>query len=126
MRKSLMSVVVALAVTGAGAVQAQDYRQAARDAQRQAWQNAGMGVAINAGSMLIGGVVSRILQPQGYAQGYGAPAQGYAAPGYGGPPPVVNPYYYPQAQACVTQQAPVFDSYGRVVEFVQYCANPAR
>jgi len=120
MRKLAFSLIAATMLVSTA--QAQGYRTATQDAQRQAWQNAAMGTAFSVGGMIVGNVIGRMSQPQ--SGGYT-----YAGPGYGpagGPPPVVNPYYYPQAQACVTQRAPVFDAYGRVVEFVQYCANPAR
>jgi hypothetical protein len=130
MRKS---IVIAAMLVASTAVQAQDYRQATRDAQRQSWENAGMGIALGAAGALVGAAVNNIIQPR--QPSYAAPGQpgysvqgqpGYAAPapGYAVPPPVVNPYYYPQAQACVTQRAPVYDAYGRVTEFIQYCANP--
>lgn len=127
MRKLAFSLIAATMLISTA--QAQGYRTATQDAQRQAWQNAAMGTAFSVGGMVLGNVIGRMSQPQSgsYApQGY-AP-QGYApAPGYvGAPPPVVNPYYYPQAQACVTQRAPVYNAYGQVTEFVQYCANTPR
>jgi len=79
--------------------------------------------------MIIGSIANS-LSPQAQAQPQAQPQQGSVAsgyaPGYAPAPPVVNPYYYPQARACVTQRAPVYNSYGQVVEFQQYCANPAR
>ena len=121
MRK-LYIAAVAASLLAVGAANAQGYRTAPQDAQRQAWQNAAMGTAFSVGGMIVGNVIGRMSQPQGGGYSYPAPGYGYN----GAPPPVVNPYYYPQAQACVTQRAPVYDSYGRVVEFIQFCANPAR
>jgi hypothetical protein len=43
-----------------------------------------------------------------------------------GPPPGVVPVYgggYYQPRACVTQRVPQYDAYGRVVQFIQMCAN---
>lgn len=83
-----------------------------------AWNSA----AIGAAGMITGAIVSGIIQnnANAAAQGYAQP--GYA-PGYGyAPPPVI---YY-QQPACVTSRAPVYDRYGRVTEFVQYCANSVR
>lgn len=130
MRKSILAVTATL-MLAATAAQAQDYRQATRDAQRQSWENAGMGIALNAAGALVGAAVGAIIQPSGSGQPGAViapgPQAGYAPPpGYAGTPTVVNPYYYPQAQACMTARAPVYDAYGRVVEFIQYCANPAR
>lgn len=129
MRKTFITLAV-LATCAVGSAQAQNYQSGYNNGQNQAWQNAAVGAAINLGGMVVGNIMQRANQPnQGYyvAQGYG-PAQGYApAPGYmPPPPPVVNPYYYPRAQACVTQRAPVYNAYGQITEFVQYCANPAR
>lgn len=123
MRKLFLLSTTVLALV-AGTAQAQDYQQATRDAQRQAWENAGMGIAIDAAGAIVGAVVGSVVKPAPQA-GAPAPQPGYA-PAPPAPPAVVNPYYYPKAQACVTQRAPVFDSYGRVVEFVQYCANTPR
>lgn len=130
MRKSIITATLALAMFSS-ASHAQNYQTATQDAQRQAWQNAAMGAAFNVGGMIVGSIANSLspqAQPQqgNVASGY-APGAGYA-PGYGYAPsaPVVNPYYYPQARACITQRAPVYNSYGQVVEFQQYCANPAR
>jgi len=128
MRKSIITATIAMSVFS-GAVLAQDYKNAARDAQRQAWENAGMGIAIDAAGALVGAVVGEITKPdpQVQPQPQPQPQPGYAPQaGYAPAPAVVNPYYYPRSQACVTQRAPVYDSYGRVVEFVQYCANSVR
>ena len=129
MRKTIITLAV-LTTCVVGSAQAQSYQSGYNNGQNRAWQNAAIGAAINLGGMVVGNIMQRANQPnQGYyvAQGYG-PSQGYApAPGYmPPPPPVVNPYYYPRAQACVTQRAPVYNSYGQITEFVQYCANPAR
>jgi hypothetical protein len=122
MRKSIITATLALAMFSSVS-SAQNYQTATQDAQRQAWQNAAMGAAFNVGGMIIGSIANS-LSPQAQAQP--RQQQGYAPQGYAPAPPVVNPYYYPQAQACVTQRAPVYNSYGQVVEFQQYCANPAR
>lgn len=122
MRKSIVAVIAVMTLAST-AVHAQNYQQATRDAQRQSWENAGMGIALEAAGTLIGAAVGTMVTP--------APRPGYApqtsyAPQTGYAPPVVNPYYYPPAQACITQRAPVYDAYGRVVEFVQYCAQVVR
>ena len=98
-----------------------------------AWNSA----AIGAAGMVTGAIISGIMQnnanaaAQGYAQpGYAQPGYGYAPPAYG-PPPGVVPVYpappayggYYQPRACVTQNVPQYDAYGRVVQFIRMCAN---
>lgn len=133
MKKTLISAVVIATLAASSVASAQGYNRGYNGGgynNSAAWNSA----AIGAAGMITGAVISGIMQnnanaaAQAYAQPGYAPAPVYAQPGYGYgyPPPVVNPYYYPQAQACVTQRAPVFNAYGQITEFVQYCANPAR
>jgi hypothetical protein len=86
--------------------------------------------------MITGAIISGVMQnnanqnaQQVYGQAYGggyAPAPMYAPPMAYGPPPGVVPVYgggYYQPRACVTQRVPQYDAYGRVVQFIQMCAN---
>ena len=93
--------------------------------------------------MITGAIVSGIMQSnanqnvqQVYGQAYGGgyapppvyaqPPMAYAPPMAYGPPPGVVPVYgggYYQPRACVTQRVPQYDAYGRVVQFIQMCAN---
>jgi hypothetical protein len=135
MKKILISAVAIATLAASSVAAAQGYNRGYNNNRgydnSAAWNSAAIGLT----GMVAGAVISGVMQnnanaaAQGYAQpGYGyAPPPVYAQPGYGyAPPPVVNPYYYPQAQACVTQRAPVFNAYGQITEFVQYCANRAR
>jgi hypothetical protein len=132
MKKFAIVAIAVAAITASSVASAQNYNRGYNNRgynqgynNSAAWNSAAIGLT----GMVAGAVISGIMQNNANAAaqpGY-APAPVYAQPGYGyAPPPVVNPYYYPQAQACVTQRAPVFNAYGQITEFVQYCANPAR
>jgi hypothetical protein len=120
MKKILISAVAIATLAASSVATAQGYNRGHNQGYNNsaAWNSA----AIGAAGMITGAIVSGIMQnnANAAAQGYAQP--GYA-PGYGyAPPPVV---YY-QQPACVTSRAPVYDRFGRVTEFVQYCANSVR
>ncbi len=95
-----------------------------------AWNSAAIGVA----SMVVGAIVSGIMQSNAnqnaqsvYRQAYGN--EYYPVPALYGLPVGVVPVYpnaqgvYYQPQACVTQRVPQYDAYGRLMQFIQVCAN---
>lgn len=67
----------------------------------------------------IGTLLSNAIQPRAtyvYPQPvYVQPIAPIAVP--------VTPYYYVQPSACQTVRIPVFDQSGRLIEYVQQCAN---
>jgi hypothetical protein len=64
------------------------------------------------GGAVVGAIVGSALTPSGPPPG--------VVPVYPAPP-VYGGYYQPRA--CVTQRVPQYDAYGRVVQFIQMCAN---
>ena len=136
MKKSVIVIatVAALAATAVAPAHAQrGYNQNQGYNNSAAWNSA----AIGAAGMVTGAIISGLMQnnanqnaAQVYGQAYGQP--GYAPPVAYGPPPGVVPVYpapqvvyggYYQQRACVTQRVPQYDAYGRVVQFIQMCAN---
>jgi hypothetical protein len=131
LKKKILVVATALIALGISTAHAQrNYGQNYNNSA--AWNSA----AIGAAGMITGAIVSGIMQnnanqnaQQVYGQAYGG---GYAPPMAYGPPPGVVPVYpgpqmvyggYYQPRACVTQRVPQYDAYGRVVQFIQMCAN---
>jgi hypothetical protein len=134
MKKSVIVIatVAALAATAVAPAHAQrGYNQNQGYNNSAAWNSA----AIGAAGMITGAIISGVMQnnANAAAQGYAQPGYGYAQPGYGyAPPPGVVPVYpappaayggYYQPRACVTQNVPQYDAYGRVVQFIRMCAN---
>jgi hypothetical protein len=137
MKKSVILAVAIATLTASSVAAAQGYNRGHNNGgynNSAAWNSA----AIGAAGMVTGAIISGIMQnnansaAQGYAQpGYAQPGYGYAPPAYG-PPPGVVPVYpappvayggYYQPRACVTQNVPQYDAYGRVVQFIRMCAN---
>ena len=135
MKKSVILAVAVAALAFSSVVSAQGYNRGYNQGYNNsaAWNSA----AIGAAGMITGAIVSGIMQnnanqnaQQVYGQAYGG---GYAPPMAYGPPPGVVPVYpgpqvvygggYYQPRACVTQRVPQYDMYGRVVQFIQMCAN---
>ena len=112
MKKSVMLAMVAIALTASAVASAQPrYNNGYNNNYNRSYNNNnGWNYAAAAlGGAIVGGVVGAIInnnQPQ-YA-----PGLVYA------PQPV---YVYPQA--CQTVRIPQYDQYGRLVQYVQMCAN---
>jgi hypothetical protein len=129
LKKKILVVATTLIALGVSTAHAQrnyghNYNNSA------AWNSA----AIGAAGMITGAIISGIMQnnanqnaQSAYRQGYGGVY--YPAPATYGPPLGAVPVYpnahgmYYQPQACVTQRVPQYDIYGRLVQFVQVCAN---
>jgi hypothetical protein len=134
MKKILISAVAIATLAASSVAAAQGYNRGYNQGYNNsaAWNSA----AIGAAGMITGAIVSGIMQnnanqnsAQVYGQAYGG---GYAPPMAYGPPPGVVPVYpappvvyggYYQPRACVTTRVPQYDAYGRVVQFIQMCAN---
>jgi hypothetical protein len=132
MKKSVILAVAIATLTVSSVATAQGYNRGHNNGgynNSAAWNSA----AIGAAGMVTGAIISGIMQnnANSAAQGYAQPGYGYAPPAYG-PPPGVVPVYpappvayggYYQPRACVTQNVPQYDAYGRVVQFIRMCAN---
>ena len=126
MKKSLIAIATVAALSATAVASAQGYNRGYNQGYNNgaAWNSA----AIGAAGMVTGAIISGIMQNnanQNAAQVYGQAYGGYAPPVAYGPPPGVVPVYggYYQPQACVTQRVPQYDAYGRIVQFIQMCAN---
>lgn len=135
MKKSLIAIATVAALSVTAVASAQGYNRGYNQGYNNsaAWNSA----AIGAAGMITGAIISGVMQnnanqnaAQVYGQAYGQP--GYAPPVAYGPPPGVVPVYpapavvyggYYQPRACVTQRVPQYDAYGRIVQFIQMCAN---
>lgn len=111
MKKSVMLTVAAaaLAVSTAGCAQPgyNNYHNRGYS-NNNGWNYA----AAALGGAVVGAIVGAALTPSGPPPG--------VVPVYPAPP-VYGGYYQPRA--CVTQRVPQYDAYGRVVQFIQMCAN---
>lgn len=113
MKKSVILAVAAIALTASAVASAQPRYY--NGYNRGYYNNNGWNYAAAAvGGALVGALVGSALSGPGpgYAPPVFAPAPVYA------PPPV---YYAPQA--CQTIRIPQYDQYGRLVQYVQTCAN---
>lgn len=130
MKKSLITIATVAALSVTAVASAQGYNRGYNQGYNNsaAWNSA----AIGAAGMVTGAIISGIMQnnanqnaAQVYVQAYG----GYAPPIAYAPAPGVVPTYGYGGQyivpmpACVTQRVPQYDAYGRIVQFIQMCAN---
>lgn len=125
MKKSVIVATTALAL----AISAFAPAHAQYGYNRGYYNNNGWNTAAAAaGGALVGALVGAALTP---APVY-VPPPVYVAPPVYAPPPVsyqvplasqVPPGYYVPGRACQTVRIPQYDQYGRLVQYVQTCAN---
>jgi len=69
---------------------------------------------------VVGTWLNNVLQPR-ITYVYSQPL--YAQPAVPSVAPIAPYLYYPPPRACVTVRVPVYDTGGRLIEYVQQCAN---